>query len=154
MKPTKSDISSVIQERDKQAHGPRTSKQPSNVGRRSPTSKKHDLPLLLFETGVDDKRREVAQIQEAVQLNSPVHLRAEDHNLTDRYGVQNDIKNHYTNSWSEKDSRASPGMIRNPPIYENVLTHVNTVIAKDHATRKVPTGKEQLDTDPATMIGY
>lgn len=81
MKPTKSDTSSVRQEREKQANGPRTFKQTSTCWRACIYNKKHNLPLLLLETGVDDKRREVAEIEEAVQLNSPVHLGAEDHNL-------------------------------------------------------------------------
>lgn len=78
MKPTKSDIQSVSQEREKQAHVQKTA---TTCWRACIYNKKHNLPLLLLETGVDDKRREVAEIEEAVQLNSPVHLGAEDHNL-------------------------------------------------------------------------
>lgn len=41
------------------------------------------LPLLLLQAGVDDQRGEVAEVEQAVQLDGPVDLRAEDHHLND-----------------------------------------------------------------------
>lgn len=38
-------------------------------------------PVLLLQAGVNDQGREVAQVEKAVQLDGPVHLRAEDHHL-------------------------------------------------------------------------
>ena len=38
-------------------------------------------PFLLLQAGVNDQRGEVAEVEQAVQLYGPVHLRAEDYHL-------------------------------------------------------------------------
>lgn len=88
-KPTKPTISSkhrasLTQETEKEGRTVDGASKPATYCRRSfiVQQQKHNLPLLLLETGVDDERREVAEVEKTVQLNRPVYLGAEDHNLT------------------------------------------------------------------------